>query len=469
MGRMPEVGDVIDDVFRIEGELDSGNFGSVYRVRDLLEQRTLALKVLRPGTHDEDELRRRFEREARLIYSLRHPHVVQVFYYGQTPTGLPYLAMEYLQGTELRSLLQQHGALHPALARRVTMEALSALSAAHALGIIHRDLKPANIFLVNDGAKGHVKVLDFGFAKAFEDEQGADLTNAGTLVGTPAYMAPELVHKKNVGASADLYAMGLILAEMLTGSKIITIDNVYDTILFQASSKPVKLPDELQRGPFGKIIKRAVAKDIKKRYATAEEFMQELAELSLPGQAHEDLTPSLPQPPPQDHPYDDTATRPRSYGMPSIDEVDRALGQSPSAPVLSTKPNPRQTGPGFAPVAISGTSTVPTGAHPVVHSSPERQRVRVQTQSMTMPSPGQEPLDSQQFILGSGYDPLHQGADAGRGARQEHTIELDQERPLDYRPTPQASPSHAREVMIGVAVGGAVVVLILAYLHFFGL
>ncbi len=340
MSRMPKVGEVIDDVFRVELELDSGNFGSVYRVRDLLEDRTLALKVLRPGGHDEDELRKRFEREARLIYSLKHPNVVEVYYYGETPTGLPYLAMEYLQGMELRSLMREHGALEPALAKRIAKDTLSALTAAHDLGIVHRDLKPANIFLVDDGDKGLVKVLDFGFAKAFDDESdGAELTNAQTLVGTPAYMAPELVHKKNVGPAADLYAMGLILAEMLTGEKVIDIDNVYDTILFQASGKPIKLDGALKKGPFGVLLKRSVHKSLKKRYTNAAAFLDDLGKIQVeegPGldrapHVTEGIVtrreiPALSASREFGNADMEMATNPRSMGMPSMEEVDRDLG-----------------------------------------------------------------------------------------------------------------------------------------------
>lgn len=460
MGRMPEVGDIIDEVFRVEAEVDSGNFGSVYRVFDTLEHRTLALKVLRPGTHDENELRLRFEREARLIYSLQHPHVVQVYYYGQTPSGLPYLAMEYLQGTDLRTLLKQHGPLHPSLAKRITMETLSALAAAHAIGIIHRDLKPANIFLVNDGHKGHVKVLDFGFAKAFDDEQGADLTNAGTLVGTPAYMAPELVHKKNVGAAADLYAMGLIMAEMLQGNKIVDIDNVYDTILFQASSKPIKLPQEISRGLFGKVIQQSIAKDLKKRFSSANEFMQELSQVVVPGESVDERAPALNElgagmPLEYGSADVDAATVPRSMGMPSLDEVDRALGQQPSPqprPKKKTRVQRSQPDP-LAP-AISGEGVVGN----------TRQRVRVQTQQIHAVGPtefGSEPLDSQQFILGAA-----QAGATGAKHRDTSTIPLDQE----YHATgaQQApSPSHTREILIGVVSGGAVIAMILIYLRFF--
>lgn len=338
MARMPEVGEVIDEVFRVEAEIDSGNFGSIYKVHDLLENRPLALKVLRPGPHDEEELRRRFEREARLVYSLNHPHIVKVHYYGQTRSGLPYMAMEFLRGTDLRSLLHHNGPLAPKLVKRIALETLSALHAAHQLGIVHRDLKPANIFLVNDNAKGHVKVLDFGFAKALDDDsKSGEITNAGTLVGTPAYMSPELVHKKMVGPAADLYALGLIMAEMVTGSKIITIESVYDTILFQASPKPIKLPDVVVKDILGDVIQKGCAKALQDRYATAEEMAA--AVHAAYGEPFESLE-RKPEPvyiresPTQKGMYvvDDSTdldlTRPRDSGMPSLEDIERELGPS---------------------------------------------------------------------------------------------------------------------------------------------
>ncbi len=283
MSQMPAVGELVDEVFRVESKLDEGNFGAVYKVFDTLEQRTLALKVLKPGPYDESELRERFDREARLVYSLQHPNVVQVYYYGQTGAGLPYMAMEYLRGTDLRDLLDQHGALSPALIRRLSLEVLSALDAAHQLGIVHRDLKPANIYLVNDGDKGHVKVLDFGFAKALDSDMQREITHAGTLVGTPAYMAPELVHKKNVGPPADLYAMGLIMAEMVLGKKLIQIESIYETILLQASPKDIKMPEVVAESIFGEIIARATTKELADRYATAQEMIADLEQLDIPG------------------------------------------------------------------------------------------------------------------------------------------------------------------------------------------
>lgn len=434
MARMPEPGEIVDDVFRVEHELDSGNFGSVYKVTDLLESRTLALKVLRPGTHDENELRKRFEREATLIYSLNHPHIVRVYYYGQTPSGLPYMAMEYLNGTDLRSLLHSYGALHEALAKRITMESLSALEAAHNLGIVHRDLKPANIFLVNDGFKGHVKVLDFGFAKAFDDDNANELTNAQTLVGTPAYMAPELVHKQNVGPAADIYALGLILAEMVQGKKVIDIENVYDTILFQASPKPIKLPRELKSSPFYPIIKRAIAKDLDKRYAHATEMLADLRALRVGGEVDEDASPHM-----KDVPEDpvlrvqqdmDLSTVPHASGMPSMEEVDRAMGHEP-------------------------------GRHTGQHAD-----VRTRTSGRAPDTNPRKvmPLDSQYYVR----DPAQPAVQPRRAQpaelavqRTHHELDLSQELPV-HRPVRRSGLS---EVVIGLLFGVIVIAIFVAILY----
>lgn len=349
VAKMPEVGEVVDDVFLVESEIDSGNFGSIYKVEDQLEKRQLALKVLRPGPHDEDELRRRFEREARLVYSLDHRHIVKVHYYGETTAGLPYMAMEYLMGTDLRTLLHHHGSLKPKLIKRITLETLAALEAAHNLGIIHRDLKPANIFLVNDDNKGHVKVLDFGFAKALDDEESSgEITNAGTLVGTPAYMSPELVHKKHVGPAADIYAMGLIMAEMVTSEKLVQIENVYDTILFQASGKPIKLPREVRESVYGEVIQKAIAKSLEDRYKDAEEMARAIYEVD--GEPYQPLMPARARVVVSDSGSasehlvfgdapDDDLTVPRSLG-PDISEIETDVRKSYDVDFEDDDPEP---------------------------------------------------------------------------------------------------------------------------------
>ena len=297
-------------------------------------------------------------------------------------------------------------------------------------------------------------MLDFGFAKAFDDEQGADLTNAGTLVGTPAYMAPELVHKKNVGAPADLYAMGLIMAEMLQGAKVVDIDNVYDTILFQASSKPIKLSAEISRGLFGKVIQQSIAKDLKKRFSSAQEFMQELSQVAVPGESLDERAPSV-TPLEYGSADVDAATVPRSMGMPSLDEVDRAMGQRPSPqPRPKKKTRVHRTQPDPLAPAISGEGVVGN----------TRQRERVHTQQLHAVGPtefGAEPLDSQQFILGA--------AQAGaQGARHRDTSTTPLEHhPLGQHSQPAAASSHTREILIGISCGGVVIAMILIYLRFF--
>ena len=182
---MPDVGDVIGGALRIESVLDEGSFGAIYRAHESGEDRTLALKVQKAGMDNADEIGARFEREARLIYGLEHEHIVEMLYYGETDEGLPYMAMEFLVGTNLNRLIRSGYRLSDDQIERISLETLSALEAAHERGIVHRDMKPGNIFLVDDGDRGHVKVLDFGFAKPIQNEQ-RELTKHGAMVGTPA-------------------------------------------------------------------------------------------------------------------------------------------------------------------------------------------------------------------------------------------------------------------------------------------
>jgi eukaryotic-like serine/threonine-protein kinase len=473
MSRMPQVGEVVDDVFRIESELDHGNFGAVYRVQDLLEERPLALKVLKPGPHDEQELRQRFEREARLIYSLRHPHVLRVYYYGQTNSGLPYMAMEFLEGTDLKTLLRHHGALGPKLVKRITLETLSALEAAHELGIVHRDLKPANIFLVNDGGKGHVKVLDFGFAKALEDDSSEELTAAKTLVGTPAYMAPELVHKENVGPPSDIYAVGLIMAEMLTGEKVVQIDAIYDTILFQASDKPLKLPEPVRDSIFGDVIERAVAKSIDRRYATATDVILDLEALDLGGSSRSSSSAGADAVPREFGQADEEAmTTPHSLGLPSMQEVDHKLADGPGPSQASIDPFadfPSYEDEGSGPEATTNQRpSYELDAHPADRG----QGSDVSTEATTNQRSSYElggadpssPTIEQALDTGAHQQPQpHTGYAQGPSdfSFDEHPAELDLEgeRPA-VRPRSDG-PGIWKEILLGIVLGGAVLGVLL--------
>lgn len=458
MSRMPEVGDVVDDVFRVEAELDHGNFGSIYRVHDIVEDRTLALKIQKPGPHDEDEVRQRFEREARLIYSLDHDHVVEVLYYGQTDDGLPYMAMEFLDGTDLKRLLRGGFELNDDQIKRITMETLSALEAAHRVGIVHRDLKPANVFLVDDGDRGHVKVLDFGFAKAIDDQNKRQITRAGTLVGSPAYMAPELVHKKNVGAHSDLYGVGLILAEMISGEKAVQIENVYDTIVFQGSDEPVELSSAVERSPFAKVVRKAVRKDVAQRYQTAGEMMDDLEKIDRGGESadlqhHAEVNTETSAPFVVGNADQEAETEPQASGLPSMAEVERTLQNDSNSSAASNPSNPSGPGNGHAgrnrrqsphqPAAQSGenldsgtgrTSTGPVQPADASGNAPAQRR-----------STG--PLEE--------VDP---GGPTGRN--------LDMNRPTSSHEPSRGPSSLVAEILLGVLLGSLGLVVILFVLFY---
>ena len=482
MARMPVAGEVIDDVFRVEAEIDSGNFGSVYKVHDMLEDRTLALKVLRPGPHDEGELRQRFEREARLIYSLQHRHIVRVYYYGETTSGLPYMAMEYLEGTDLRTLLHHHGSLNHALVKRITTETLSALASAHELGIIHRDLKPANIFLVKDGGKGHVKVLDFGFAKALDDPSPlGEITNAGTLVGTPAYMAPELVHKKRVGPAADIYAMGLIMAEMLKGDKILQIDAVYDTILFQASPENIKFGPEVMNTSYGAVIVKATQKSLERRYASAREMGADLG--GLP-EYEPEAAPVAAEPVHRklfitDDLDDNDMTIPRALGLPSEEELARLMGKRQAEPddsetgertlewgaEMRAQINAIDPQRQSSPPQRASTDDFPAARHtPTAHQTavphePRPLRATPQPQRSSRTSP----TAPRQTLRNSQAQPGHD--------RRARSTGLDLEIPdLDQYTAPVAEPrtTGVSEVLLGFVLGALLLGLIIFALYLNG-
>src|SRR5258708_20925934 len=214
-------GDVVAERYRGEALLGEGTMGVVYRVEHVHMRKTFALKVLGGEWVKTPDALARFEREARAAGSIATPHVAQATDFGLLADGSCFLVLEYVDGRTLRRALKR-GALQPGRALRIARGVGSAMAAAHAMGVIHRDLKPENIMLVDrDGNSDYVKVLDFGLAK-IESEAVAGpvskaLTRHGALVGTPSYMSPEQAIGEGVDPRADLYAVGVILFEMLTG------------------------------------------------------------------------------------------------------------------------------------------------------------------------------------------------------------------------------------------------------------
>ncbi len=216
-------GHVLGGRYRIEGLLGGGGIGAVYRAVQLPLERPVAIKVLHDDMLSMKELRARFEREARVLSALTHPHVVSISDYG-IDGDRPFLVMELLEGRTLEEVLRE-GEMTPELALQVTREILEGLAFAHQKGVAHRDLKPANVFLLRgrDGSE-HVKLLDFGLARVVGPSKAASddevtLTKRGVVFGTPAYMSPEQASGTPADERSDVYSLGILLFEMLAGRR----------------------------------------------------------------------------------------------------------------------------------------------------------------------------------------------------------------------------------------------------------
>jgi serine/threonine protein kinase len=214
-------GDILEGRYQIEDRLGEGGVGFVYRARFIKLHRRVAIKLLQNDAMGDEELKPRFEREALTLAALSHPHIVSLIDYGSV-RGRPYLVMELLEGRTLRELIDQEGALEPVRALSIARQVLLALAYAHELGVVHRDLKPANLLVQAMPCHEHVKVLDFGLVKFTPGsylDRGVQLSRVGFTFGTPAYMSPEHAVGGEVDGRSDLYAMGVLIFELLTGEK----------------------------------------------------------------------------------------------------------------------------------------------------------------------------------------------------------------------------------------------------------
>ena len=240
----PQLGRVLADRYRIVKLLGSGGMGSVYRAEHIHMKKLVAVKILHRHMTTNAEVVARFEREAVAAGRIEHPNVATATDFGKLEDGSFYLALEYVEGKSLADVIEQ-GALSPYRALVVARQIADALGAAHAAGIVHRDLKPDNVLLVErDGLADFVKVLDFGIAKVHLDEGSGHkpLTQIGTIFGTPQYMSPEQGQGKPVDGRSDLYALGIMLYEMLTGKLPFDADDLVVLIMRQVTEAPPPLP-----------------------------------------------------------------------------------------------------------------------------------------------------------------------------------------------------------------------------------
>jgi len=269
--------------YRLRRELARGGMATVWEAEDKVLTRRVAIKVLHPHLAGDDAFRTRFRREAVAAAKLAHPHIVTTYDTGRD-ADVAYIVMELVQGTTLARQLKDHGPLPVAKAVDVAMQVADALACAHAHGVVHRDVKPANILLREDG---HVKVADFGIAKA---GTGHDLTRTGVVMGTAKYLSPEQVSGSPADAGSDIYALGIVLYEMLAGTPPFIGDSDLSTAVARLTAAPGSLRDRRPEVPrsLEAVVLRSLARDPAARFQSADELR---ASLLAVDSDNDDVTP----------------------------------------------------------------------------------------------------------------------------------------------------------------------------------
>jgi serine/threonine-protein kinase len=273
------VGQVLDRRYRLDEVIGRGGVGSVFRATHTLIGKALAIKLLRAAHVRDPAVLQRFLREALLASSVKHPNVVDISDYGQLPEGGAFYVMEYLRGRTLAERIDEDGPLPVPEAIEVARQICHGLQAAHGQGIVHRGLKPENVFCCKGTADDpRIKLLDFGIARA----ESQRITMAGEVLGTPEYMAPEQALGHDVDARADLYAVGIILFEMLTGLVPFRSDDIGLTIQSHITAPPARVTDIAPQlaamQSVAGLVDRLLAKDPDQRPDSAEQAAEDLAD-----------------------------------------------------------------------------------------------------------------------------------------------------------------------------------------------
>lgn len=266
------------DRYKILDRIGDGAMARVYRAEHVFLKQPCAVKILFGEIGANPTSAERFRREARAAGEIRQKNVVQVLDFGTSSEGLTFLAMELAEGMTLREALHRVGTFEPERARDVAKKIASGLGAAHDLGFVHRDLKPANIMLVEEASGEEVaKILDFGLVRSMDDGDATELTRAGHVFGTPAYMAPEQITDAKVGPSADLYALGIITYEIIAGVPPFS-GTARQQLGHHLATKPPPLPD---CGELAMVVDKLLAKEPENRYVSAYELCDALDRANL--------------------------------------------------------------------------------------------------------------------------------------------------------------------------------------------
>ncbi|HJL19498.1 MAG TPA: protein kinase [Sandaracinaceae bacterium LLY-WYZ-13_1] len=298
------LGTVLGGRYRLEDVIGEGGMATVYRARHTLMERPYAVKILHRNLAVDESLVERMRREGRSTASLTHPNIVEIYDFGMTDDGAPYLVMELLDGEPLRKILMR-GRIGHGLMLELAMQIARGLARAHDFGVVHRDLKPENIFVCNDehGAP-LVKIVDFGIARSHADPH---LTARGEVVGTPQYMAPERATSRDVSPGCDLYSLGVVLFEMATGVLPFQSNSPTGFVLKHLHEKP-RRPRELDPGvpeALEGLILELLEKDPAARPVDAHQVLERLRALSPTGEVP---TPRPSKLPPEQEVREDTAS-----------------------------------------------------------------------------------------------------------------------------------------------------------------
>jgi serine/threonine-protein kinase len=283
-GQNPEgdlVGTVIADRYHVMKKLGEGGMGTVYLAEHVKMGRKSALKVMNPGMSKDADAIARFNREASNASRLSHPNICAIYDFGETPDGLIYLAMEFIEGESLTAIIEKTGALPPARAASILHQAADGLQVAHDSGIVHRDLKPDNIMIAKgrDGSDV-VKVVDFGIAKAHTSD-AQKVTKTGLVVGTPEYMSPEQLAGDKLDGRSDIYSLALVGFNMLTGTLPFVSQSAQEAMIMRLTDNPRSLrdvmPDVHWPDQLLDVMNRALARDATQRYQKASDFGREFS------------------------------------------------------------------------------------------------------------------------------------------------------------------------------------------------
>lgn len=356
--RDPRIGEVLDGKYRLDARLGQGGMGAIYRATHLMLDKQVAVKLIKPELVGSPDLVRRFQREARAAGNLSHPNIAAAYDLGQTADGTLYIAMELVRGRSLKDVIRETGPLGVDRIIRILRQIGSALALAHRHGIIHRDLKPHNVMLAEDDGREVAKLLDFGIAKTFDDAS-TQLTATGFVLGTPQYMSPEQAAGRPIDGRSDLYSLGIILYEMLTGevpfndpsTPALLVKHLTETPPPPSRRRPdVPIPAALET-----IALRLLAKDPADRFQTADELLA-----ALPAE---------------------TATAPVVTVPPAMDKTvvlpppgaARGATPAPAEPTVAMTPPVGTTGDAQTPapsaVGAAPPPADPTAATPVVPAS----------------------------------------------------------------------------------------------------